>query len=77
MTQEQKDEAISLLRNILNSICESTIDIEEEDTDSGWCIIPNFRYEPIFEFTEDDIKIIKSLQDSNDIYDFSQLINKL
>ena len=74
MTQEQKDEAISLLRNILNSICEATEDIKKEDTDLGLCVIPNFRYEPIFEFTEDDIKIIKSLQDSDDVYDFSQLI---
>lgn len=73
MTQEEKDKAIILLRNILNSICEATENIEEVDTDFGLCVIPNFRYEPIFEFTEDDLKIIKSLQDS-DVYDFSQLI---
>ena len=75
MTQEEKDEAISLLKTILNSICEATSYVEEEDTDFGLCIIPNFKYEPVFEFTEDDIKIIKSLQEIDDIYDFSQLIN--
>lgn len=74
MTQEEKDEAIILLGNILSRICEATSDIEEEDTDLGLCVMPNFRYEPVFEFTEDDLKIIKSLQDSNDIYNFSQLI---
>jgi hypothetical protein len=73
-TQEQKDNAISLLRNILTSICEATSDIEEVETDLGLCVIPNFRYEPVFEFTEDDLKLIKSLQDSEGIYDFSQLI---
>ena len=64
----------SLLGKILNSICEATDDIEEVDTDLGLCVIPNFRYEPVFEFTEDDLKLIKSLQDSEGIYDFSQLI---
>lgn len=74
MTQEQKDEAIILLRNILSRICEATKDTEVEDTDLGLCVVPNFRYDPVFEFTEDDIKIIKSLQDSDDVHDFSQLI---
>lgn len=72
--KEQKDNAISLLGKILSSICEATDDIEEVDTDLGLCVIPNFRYEPVFEFTEDDLKLIKSLQDSEGIYDFSQLI---
>jgi hypothetical protein len=70
----KQEEVISLLRNILTSICEATSDIEEVETDLGLCVIPNFRYEPVFEFTEDDLKLIKSLQDSEGIYDFSQLI---
>lgn len=70
----KQEEVISLLRNILTSICEATGDIEEVETDLGLCVIPNFRYEPVFEFTEDDLKLIKSLQDSEGIYDFSQLI---
>ncbi len=74
MTREDNDGALLLLRNILSRICEATRDIDEEDTDLGLCKIPNFRYDPVFEFTEDDLKIIKILQDSDDVYNFSQLL---
>lgn len=71
---KQKDDAIRLLENVLATICDATSDVEKSDNDSGLCVIPNFRYEPTFEFYEDDIKTIKWLYEKNEgILDFSQL----
>ena len=71
---KQKDDAIRLLENVLATICEATSGVEKEDTDAGLCVMPNFRWEPTFEFYEDDIKTIKWLQEENEgVLDFSQL----
>ena len=71
---KQKDDAISLLENVLATICEATSGVEKSDNDAGLCVIPNFRCEPTFEFYEDDIKTIKWLQEENEgMSDFSQL----
>lgn len=72
MTNETN--AIRLLERLLETICEATSSVEKEDTDAGLCVMPNFRYEPTFEFYEDDIKTIKWLQEENEgVLDFSQL----
>lgn len=71
---KQKDDAIMLLGNVLATICEATSSVDEADTYAGHCVIPNFRWEPTFEFYEDDIKTIKWLQEKNEgVLDFSQL----
>ena len=63
-----------LLEEVLESICSSISRVEEVDTDAGVSVIPEFRYEPTFEFYEDDIKTIKWLQEDNEgMFDFSQL----
>ena len=69
----EKDETKRLLESILTSICDATINVEKFDTDAGLCVTPNFRYEPTFEFYEDDIETIKRLQVENDDFDFTCL----
>ena len=71
---KQKDDAIRLLENVLATICEASNGVEKEDTDAGLCVMPNFKWEPTFEFYEDDIKTIKWLQEENEgMLDFSKL----
>lgn len=74
MTLSNETKAIRLLERLLETICEATSGIEKEDTDAGLCVMPNFRWEPTFEFYEDDIKTIKWLQEETEgMLDFSQL----
>ena len=69
----EKDETKRLLESILTSICDATSSVEKDDTDAGICVTPNFRYEPTFEFyDEDDIAALKRLQESGD-FDFTCL----
>ena len=71
---KQKDDAIRLLENVLATICEATSGVEKADTDAGLCVMPNFRWEPTFEFYENDIETIKWLQYENEgMIDFSNL----
>ena len=69
----KKDDATRLLESILTSICDATSSVEKDDTDAGLCITPNFRYEPTFEFYEDDIETIKRLQEESGDFDFTCL----
>lgn len=74
MTLTNETKAIRLLERLLETICEATSSVEKEDTDAGLCVIPNFRWEPVFEFYEDDIETIKWLQCENEgMTDFSNL----
>lgn len=69
----EKDDAVRLLESILSSICDATSSVEKDDTDAGLCVTPNFRYEPTFEFYEDDIETIKRLQKESGDFDFTCL----
>lgn len=69
----KKDDATRLLESILSSICDATSSVEKDDTDAGLCVTPNFRYEPTFEFYEDDIETIKRLQEESGDFDFTCL----
>ena len=69
----KKDDAVRLLESILSSICDATSSVEKFDTDAGLCVTPNFRYEPTFEFYEDDIETIKRLQVESGDFDFTCL----
>ena len=69
----KKDDAVRLLESILSSICDATSSVEKDDTDAGLCVTPNFRYEPTFEFYEEDIKTIKRLQEESGDFDFTRL----
>ena len=69
----EKDETKRLLESILSSICDATKSVQKDDTDAGLCVTPNFRYEPTFEFYEDDIETIKRLQVENGDFDFTCL----
>ena len=61
----KKDDATKLLESILTSICDATSSVEKDDTDAGICVTPNFRYEPTFEFYEDDIETISQLENGD------------
>lgn len=69
----KKDDATRLLESILTSICDATSSVEKDDTYAGICVTPNFRYEPTFEFYEDDIETIKRLQEESGDFDFTCL----
>lgn len=69
----EKDETKRLLESILSSICDATSSVQKDDTDAGLCVTPNFRYEPTFEFYEDDIETIKRLQVESGDFDFTCL----
>ena len=74
MTITNETKAIRLLERLLETICKASNGLTKEDTDAGLCVMPNFRWEPTFEFYEDDIEIIKWLQYENEgMIDFSQL----
>ena len=69
----KKDDAVRLLESIISSICDATSSVQKDDTDAGLCVTPNFRYEPTFEFYEDDIETIKRLQVESGDFDFTCL----
>ncbi len=51
-----------LLLNVLRTIAESTTEVETDpDTEAGTITIPVFRWQPQFEFDEEDIQTIKEL----------------
>lgn len=50
-----------LLLSLLRTINEATSEMDSEETDAGLITIPSFRYEPTFEFDEEDIQTIKEL----------------
>ena len=63
MTKNKNYERTQLLCNLLQTICEAANGVEEMETDAGTTRILSFRYEPVFEFFEDDVRIIKELAD--------------
>ena len=64
-----------LLCGILRDMCDAMDNTDfVEDTEIGDIYIPNFRYIPVFCFTEEDIEIIKDFSDEM-LEDFSILID--
>jgi len=61
MAKDKNYERAQLLCNLLQTICEAANGVEEMETDAGTTRILSLRYEPTFEFFEDDVKIIKEL----------------
>ncbi len=62
-----------LLLSLLRTINEATLEIDSEETDEGLITIPSFRYEPTFEFNEEDIQTIREISDEEG-EDFSCLL---
>ena len=62
-----------LLISLLRTINEATSEIDSEETDAGLVTIPSFRYEPTFEFDEEDIQTIREISDEEG-EDFSLLL---
>lgn len=71
MNKEEKIKA--LLVSMLKTLSDATTDVEiDNDTDCGTLHYPILRYMPSFEFTDDDIKLIKTLGEEM-MEDFSML----
>ena len=62
-----------LLLSLLRTINEATSETDSEETDAGLVIIPSFRYEPTFEFEEEDIQTIRKISEEEG-EDFSLLL---
>lgn len=58
---KQKERIKTLLVSMLGTIAEATDIMESESTDCGIIHFPILRYAPTFEFTDEDIQLIKSL----------------
>lgn len=58
--------------SILGAIAEATDTMEIESTDCGTLHFPELRHAPVFEFTDEDIQLIKSLSEES-MEDFSML----
>lgn len=54
----------ALLVDLLETIAQAIDGMDVGDYDCGELYIPHFRYEPSFEFTEDDVKTIKELAEN-------------
>ena len=70
MTREENIK--TLLVYILRAIVDATESIETESADCGILHFPILRYSPVFEFTDEDIQLIKSLGEEM-MEDFSTL----
>ena len=64
--KDKNYERAQLLCNLLQTICEAANGVEEIETDAGTARILSFRFEPTFEFYEDDVRIIKELAEEMD-----------
>lgn len=69
---KQKERIKTLLVSMLGTIVEATDIMESESTDCGIIHFPILRYAPTFEFTDEDIHLIKSLGEEA-MEDFSTL----
>lgn len=68
--------ALYLLENLLETIQNATLCVNKDQTDCGVVFIPELRWEPSFEFTEEDIEVMKWLEEQSDYtVDFSVLRN--
>ena len=62
---DKQDRILDLCLNMLETIAQATDGMEVGDYDYGELYTPHFRYEPSFEFTEDDVKTIKELAEDD------------
>jgi len=61
-----------LLVSMLETLADATIDMETEDMDCGTLHFPVLKYIPTFEFSDEDIRLIKTLG-KEELEDFSVL----
>ncbi len=57
----------NLLGRVLEAIADAATEIESEETDCGKLHYPVFRYTPSFEFTDEDIELIKQIGEEESI----------
>lgn len=68
-----KEERIRrLLVSMLETLANATVGMETEDMDCGKLHFPVLKYEPTFEFSDEDIQLIKTLGEE-ELEDFSTL----
>lgn len=63
--KDKQDRISDLCLSMLETIAQATDGMEVGDYDCEELYIPHFRYEPSFEFTEDDVKTIKELAEDD------------
>ena len=68
----KEDKIERLLVSILETIADATESVEVESADCDVLHLPMLKYAPVFEFTDEDIQLIKELGDNN-MEDFSML----
>ncbi|WP_455636825.1 hypothetical protein [Parabacteroides sp.] len=72
MSKEEKIK--TLLVSMLRTLADATVNMDNDDTDCGILHYPVLRYTPTFEFNNDDIQLIKTLEEE-ELEDFSTLTN--
>ncbi len=70
----KEEEIKALLLYVLRALAEATIGMDTMETDCGTLYYPELRYMPEFEFSEDDLQLIKELEEEG-MGDFSTLTN--
>lgn len=67
MTQEELEKRThDLFFNMLEEIARATSEMTVGDYDCGKLYIPSFKYEPSFEFNEEDVELIKHIASKED-----------
>ena len=69
---KKEDKIEKLLVSILETIVDATESVEVESADCGILYFPILKYAPMFEFTDEDIQLIKELGEDS-MEDFSIL----
>lgn len=72
--KEKAHARMILLCELLQSMCDATVDIEHEEGDETY--VPVFRYEPTFELTAEDLHTINTLADE-ELQDYSPLTSAI
>ena len=71
----KEDKIEKFLVSILETIADATESVEVESADCGVLHFPMLKYAPVFEFTDEDIQLIKELGEDN-LEDFSILTDQ-
>lgn len=66
------EEIKALLVSLLETLANATVDMEVEETDCGTLYYPVLKYIPTFEFSKNDIRLIKAIA-KEELEDFSTL----
>lgn len=73
---DYNDRKHSLLLSIIETIADAVEEMEvDENTEAGTISVPVFRYQPQFEFTEEDMRTIRDLAEEEGM-DFTKILGE-